>query len=60
MVVAAERRYIDEVILPHDTRKRIARALQMLRHKRLTNPWKKRPATLDDGLCLASSIRSFR
>jgi propionyl-CoA carboxylase beta chain len=39
--VAAERGYIDEVIMPHGTRKRVARALQMLRNKRLTNPWKK-------------------
>jgi propionyl-CoA carboxylase beta chain len=39
--VAAERGYIDEVILPHGTRKRVARALQMLRNKRLENPWKK-------------------
>jgi len=39
--VAAERGYIDEVIMPHATRKRIARALAMLRHKDLENPWKK-------------------
>ncbi len=39
--VAAERGYIDEVIMPHSTRKRIARALQMLRHKQVENPWKK-------------------
>jgi propionyl-CoA carboxylase beta chain len=39
--VAAERGYIDEVIMPHGTRKRIARALQMLRNKQLENPWKK-------------------
>jgi propionyl-CoA carboxylase beta chain len=39
--VAAERGYIDEVILPHGTRKRIARALALLRHKKLENPWKK-------------------
>ncbi len=39
--VAAERGYIDEVILPRTTRKRIARALQMLRNKRVENPWKK-------------------
>jgi len=39
--VAAERGYIDEVIMPHSTRKRIARALQMLRHKHVENPWKK-------------------
>ena len=39
--VAAERGYIDEVIMPHSTRKRIARGLRMLRKKNLTNPWKK-------------------
>ncbi|MXN46121.1 methylmalonyl-CoA carboxyltransferase [Shinella kummerowiae] len=39
--VAAERGYIDEVIMPHSTRKRIARALRMLRNKDLENPWKK-------------------
>ena len=39
--VAAERGYIDEVILPATTRKRIARALNMLRNKRVENPWKK-------------------
>ena len=39
--VAAERGYIDEVILPHGTRRRIARALNMLRNKTLENPWKK-------------------
>ncbi|MCT8974478.1 acyl-CoA carboxylase subunit beta [Microbaculum marinisediminis] len=39
--VAAERGYIDEVIMPHSTRKRIARALDMLRNKHLENPWKK-------------------
>ena len=39
--VAAERGYIDEVVMPHSTRRRIARALAMLRHKELENPWKK-------------------
>jgi propionyl-CoA carboxylase beta chain len=39
--VAAERGFLDEVIMPHSTRKRIARALNMLRNKRLENPWKK-------------------
>lgn len=39
--VAAERGYIDEVISPNSTRKRIARALALLRHKELENPWKK-------------------
>ncbi|WP_295806600.1 acyl-CoA carboxylase subunit beta [uncultured Nitratireductor sp.] len=39
--VAAERGYVDEVIMPHSTRPRIARALRMLRNKDLQNPWKK-------------------
>jgi propionyl-CoA carboxylase beta chain len=39
--VAAERGYIDEVIMPHATRLRISRALIMLRNKKLENPWKK-------------------
>jgi propionyl-CoA carboxylase beta chain len=39
--VAAERGYIDEVIMPHSTRRRIARALRMLRNKDMQNPWKK-------------------
>ena len=39
--VAAERGYIDEVIMPNSTRRRIARALAMLRGKTLENPWKK-------------------
>ncbi len=39
--VAAERGYVDEVIMPHSTRQRIARALRMLRNKDLHNPWKK-------------------
>jgi propionyl-CoA carboxylase beta chain len=39
--VAAERGYIDDVIMPHSTRLRIARALRLLRTKQLENPWKK-------------------
>jgi propionyl-CoA carboxylase beta chain len=39
--VAAERGYIDEVIMPHSTRRRIARALAMLRAKEVERPWKK-------------------
>ena len=39
--VAAQRGFLDEVIMPHSTRKRLARALNMLRHKKLENPWKK-------------------
>jgi propionyl-CoA carboxylase beta chain len=39
--VAASRGYIDEVIYPHSTRRRIALGLRKLRHKNLENPWKK-------------------
>ena len=39
--VAAERGYVDEVIMPHSTRRRVSRALAMLRNKDLDNPWKK-------------------
>ena len=39
--VAAERGYIDEVILPRNTRVRVCRALNMLRNKTVENPWKK-------------------
>jgi propionyl-CoA carboxylase beta chain len=39
--VAAERGFLDDVIMPHSTRKRVARALNMLRNKKLENPWKK-------------------
>jgi propionyl-CoA carboxylase beta chain len=39
--VAAARGYIDDVIMPLNTRRRICRALRMLRNKRLENPWKK-------------------
>ena len=39
--VAGARGYIDDVIMPRSTRRRIARALTMLRNKQLENPWKK-------------------
>ncbi|HET6378055.1 MAG TPA: acyl-CoA carboxylase subunit beta [Methylocella sp.] len=39
--VAAERGYIDDIILPRETRPRIARALALLRNKKQQNPWKK-------------------
>ena len=39
--VAAERGFIDEVIQPRSTRKRISRAFAALRGKQLKNPWKK-------------------
>jgi propionyl-CoA carboxylase beta chain len=39
--VAAARGYIDEVILPRETRPRVIRALEVLADKRDTNPRKK-------------------
>jgi propionyl-CoA carboxylase beta chain len=39
--VAASKGFIDEVIRPHSTRKRVAGALRKLRGKTLENPWKK-------------------
>ena len=38
---AAERGYIDEVIQPQSTRRRVNRAFAMLKDKQLDNPWKK-------------------
>jgi propionyl-CoA carboxylase beta chain len=39
--VAAGRGYIDDVIMPHNSRRRIARAFEMLEGKELENPWRK-------------------
>jgi propionyl-CoA carboxylase beta chain len=39
--VAASKGFIDEVIQPHSTRRRIALGLRKLRNKALENPWKK-------------------
>ena len=39
--VAAERGFVDEVIQPFNTRKRVCRAFASLRGKKLENPWKK-------------------
>jgi propionyl-CoA carboxylase beta chain len=39
--VAANRGFIDDVILPHGTRRRICQSLAMLRNKQLDNPWRK-------------------
>jgi len=39
--VAASRGFIDDVILPRGTRRRLCRALAMLRGKQLANPTKK-------------------
>jgi propionyl-CoA carboxylase beta chain len=39
--VAAAKGFIDEVIMPHSTRRRVALGLRKLRTKALENPWKK-------------------
>ena len=39
--VASSRGYVDDVIQPHETRKRICRSLVMLRDKKIENPWRK-------------------
>ena len=39
--VAGARGFIDHVIQPHETRKRICRSLVMLSDKKPENPWRK-------------------
>ncbi|WP_068635868.1 acyl-CoA carboxylase subunit beta [Thauera butanivorans] len=39
--VAGARGFIDDVIMPHETRKRVCRSLAMLKDKELENPWRK-------------------
>ena len=39
--IAASKGFIDEVIMPRNTRRRLCRALRTLENKRLENPWKK-------------------
>jgi len=39
--VAGHRGFIDDVIMPNNTRHRIANSLRMLKNKQLENPWKK-------------------
>ncbi|WP_121064186.1 acyl-CoA carboxylase subunit beta [Chachezhania antarctica] len=39
--IAAERGFIDEVIMPQSTRRRVSKAFASLRNKTLKNPWKK-------------------
>jgi propionyl-CoA carboxylase beta chain len=40
-LVAASRGYIDDIILPHETRLRLCRSLRMLKNKSLEKIWKK-------------------
>ncbi len=39
--VAASRGFIDEVIRPQNTRKRLCKSLQILKNKKVNKPWKK-------------------
>jgi len=39
--VAANRGFIDDVIMPHGTRRRLCKALALLKNKKLDNPWRK-------------------
>lgn len=39
--IASKRGYIDDVIMPRETRRRICKSLAMLRNKKLENPWRK-------------------
>jgi len=39
--IAGSRGFIDDVIMPNETRKRICRSLAMLKGKKLENPWRK-------------------
>jgi propionyl-CoA carboxylase beta chain len=39
--VAASRGFLDDVIMPHGTRRRLCKALAMLRNKQEQRPWKK-------------------
>jgi propionyl-CoA carboxylase beta chain len=38
---AANRGFIDDVIMPHSTRRRLCKAVTMLRNKRVEKPWRK-------------------
>ncbi len=39
--IAAKRGFVDDVIMPHGTRRRVAQSLRWLANKKVENPWKK-------------------
>ncbi|MDJ0955276.1 MAG: acyl-CoA carboxylase subunit beta [Arenicellales bacterium] len=39
--IVGRRGFIDDVIMPRDTRARVCHSFSMLRHKKLDNPWRK-------------------
>jgi len=39
--IAGHRGFVDDVIMPRETRGRIARSLEMLRKKKVERPWRK-------------------
>jgi propionyl-CoA carboxylase beta chain len=40
---AARRGFIDDVIMPHSTRRRLCKAITVLRNKKVERPWRKHP-----------------
>ena len=40
-ILIANRGFIDDVIMPHGTRRRVCKALASLENKKLENPWRK-------------------
>lgn len=39
--IAGQLGFIDDVVMPHDTRQRVCRSFAMLKNKELNNPWRK-------------------
>ena len=39
--IAASRGYVDDIILPRQTRKKVGESFDLLKTKNLSNPWKK-------------------
>ncbi len=58
--VAAERGYIDEVIFPHSTRRRVAAPSGSCAGKHMELPWKKHDTSRSDGRHAAGHCRAGR
>jgi len=39
--IAASRGYIDDIVLPYQTREKLCHSFEMLKNKELSNPWRK-------------------
>src|SRR3546814_3259235 len=57
--VAASKGFIDEVIMPHSTRRRIALGLRKLRDKQLENPWRSEEHTSELQSLMRNSYAVF-